>query len=301
MIHVDNLRASYGRFKAIKGVSFDVADGKSLALWGPNGAGKTTIIRCLLGHIRSKGKVSIAGYNIHKHGRASRRMIGYVPQELAFYDDFRVIESFFFFARIKHESRQRVLGLLEQVGLAEHRKKRVRQLSGGLKQRLALGLALLGDPPLMILDEPTSNLDTQARDGFAAMLNDLRASGKTMLFTSHRLEEVQLLADEVLVLEEGKVRASCEPSGLVEAAGLHMAIKVCVPCEQIDKAMETLASHGYAPQRNCTGLLVQVRPDRKARPLGVLERAGVHVEDFEITGVEHDGPGQVGNMQEVTK
>ena len=288
MIQVEDLRAWYGRFKAIKGVSFAVESGQSLALWGPNGAGKTTIIRCLLGHIRCKGKVSLAGYSIRKRGRTARRMVGYVPQELAFYDDFRVLESFYFFARLKRESRSRAGELIANVGLEGHTRKRVRELSGGLKQRLALGLALLGDPPLLILDEPTSNLDTEARDGFASMLNRLREDGKTLLFTSHRLDEVQMLADHVLVLESGTIRCRCEPSGLVEAAGLQTAIKVCVPNEQIDLAMATLKDNGYAAARNCTGLLVHVRPDRKALPVGVLERSGVRVEDFEVTGVESD-------------
>ncbi|HEY7120907.1 MAG TPA: ABC transporter ATP-binding protein [Tepidisphaeraceae bacterium] len=205
MIQIDQVRKRFGRARVLDGVSFDVLAGQSIALWGSNGAGKTTLIRCLLGLIDFEGSIRVAGLDVRREGKRVRRLLGYVPQELAFYDDFRVIEAARYIARIRGADAGDCEPGLQSLGLLDHARKRVRELSGGMKQRLALAVALLNDPPVLVLDEPTSNLDSAGRGSLMELLVGLKAAGKTILFISHRPEEVRGLADRVLTLESGRV------------------------------------------------------------------------------------------------
>ena len=205
MIQIADVRKRFGRARVLDGVSFDVLAGQSVALWGSNGAGKTTLIRCLLGLIDFEGDIRVAGLDVRCDGKRVRRLLGYVPQELAFYDDFRVIEAARYLARLRGADVSECEAGLADVGLLAHARKRVRELSGGMKQRLALSIALLNDPPLLVLDEPTSNLDSAGRQSLMKLLLQLKAAGKTILFISHRPEEVRGLADRVLTLEAGRV------------------------------------------------------------------------------------------------
>jgi len=298
MIRVEALVTKYGRFRAVDGLSFTVAPGESVALWGPNGAGKTTIIRSLLGQVRCKGVIRIGGRDARRHGKSARRAVGYVPQELAFYDDFGALEALRFFARLKRAPADRAPVILDTVGLTGHGRKRIRELSGGMKQRLALALALLADPPLLILDEPTSNLDAEARASFLSLLQSLRADGKAILFSSHQVGEVQGLADRVLLLEAGKLRRVCNAEEFTDAAGVRCGVKLFLEQEQIAAAVEALTEAGYQARRNCTGVNVEAPSHEKALPIGVLASRGITVRDIEVL-TEHTGVGvgQVGGEQ----
>jgi ABC-type multidrug transport system ATPase subunit len=290
MITITHLTKTFGRLTAVNDVSFHMPPGEALALWGPNGAGKTTIIRCVLGLLRYRGGISVAGHDVRRAGKACRRAIGYVPQELAFHADFRVLEALHFFARLKRVSRSRPAAVLDEVGLTEHGRKRIGELSGGMKQRLALAIALLADPPLLVLDELTSNLDRAAQSAFLAKLCELKAVGKTILFASHRLEEVELLADRVLGLDEGKLDFECRPSELAETAHLRCVLKLHVGEDVIERAVETLRARKYSVTRNGTGLLVDVAASDKAGPIQVLLRAQIPVRDFDVAGDRIDSP-----------
>ena len=164
------------------------------------------------------------GQDGRKAGKAARRAIGYVPQEVLL-SDWHVEATLHFFCRLKKADANRIPGLLQKLGLTEHAQKSVPALSGGLRQRLALALALLADPPVLLLDEPTANLDTQARWDYLALLAELRAEGKTILFASHRLEEVEALADRVLLLQQG------EMIGLIPVDELRPRIQTEIPGE----------------------------------------------------------------------
>jgi ABC-type multidrug transport system ATPase subunit len=205
MIQIAGVRKRFGRARVLDGVDFDVLAGQSVALWGSNGAGKTTLIRCLLGLIDFEGDIRVAGLDVRRDGKRVRRLLGYVPQELAFYDDFRVIEAARFLARLRGADVAACEAGLADVGLHAHARKRVRELSGGMTQLLALCVALLNVPRLLVLDEPTSNLDSAGRRSLMELLLQLKAAGKTILFISHRPEEVRGLADRVLTLEAGRV------------------------------------------------------------------------------------------------
>jgi len=212
MIRVADVSMRFGRARALDGVSLEVARGEAVALWGANGAGKTTLIRCVLGLLRYTGCVEVAGLDARAHGKRVRKLIGYVPQEIGFFDDMRVGESIRFFARLKAAPFDDVERELDRVGLAGHGRKRVRELSGGMKQRLALAVALLGDPPVLVLDEVTASLDALGRDGFVHLLERLSGEGRTMLFSSHRVDEVTTLAHRVVTMDLGKIIGMCAGS-----------------------------------------------------------------------------------------
>jgi ABC-2 type transport system ATP-binding protein len=282
MITFDHVTKRYGKTVAVNDLSLAVPAERALALWGPNGAGKTTLIRCLLGLLRYDGQIRIGGLDAYRQGRAARRLLGYVPQEIALYPDLSVLDTAHFFARLRQASAATVQPILTQVGLDEHATKAVGALSGGLKQRLALGLALLGDPPVLVLDEPTSNLDRASRDDFLALLGTVRSAGKTVLYTSHRLEEIERLADEVIVMHDGRIATRCPASELAQRLGLRRTVKLHIAPESLDLALSVLQADGYAARRNGRGVLVDVAADAKAAPIQLLGRAAIPVSDFEM-------------------
>ncbi len=283
MIRAANVSKRFGNLTAVDDLSFDVAAGQAVALWGANGAGKTTALRCLLGLLPFEGSVSIAGIDVQKQGKAARSLMGFVPQELNFHDDMSVAETLTFYARLKKVPTGFDFSpLLERLELMPHIKKPVHDLSGGLKQRLALALALLADPPILILDEPTANLDIRAREDFLLLLHDLKVGGKTLAFSSHRLEEVTALADRVLLMEAGVLIVDAAPQELEKRLGWESTLHLYLAQPAIDPALEILTAYGMPVSRNGRGVRVQVKPGDKGRVLRMLHEAGVEIEDFTI-------------------
>ncbi|MGP1346112.1 MAG: ABC transporter ATP-binding protein [Phycisphaerales bacterium] len=282
MIQATSVIKKFGRVAAVDDVSFDLNDGASLALWGSNGAGKTTLIRCMLGVIRFKGRISIAGLDVRRSGKRARSLIGYVPQELAFHDDARLASAMSFFATLRRARNASAVKALAAVGLQGHERKRVRDLSGGMKQRLALAIALLSDPPIVVLDEPTSNLDASGRGEVVETLQRLKAAGKTLVFASHRPDEVIALADRVLVLERGTLMRDTTPAAIWPSASGVRTVRLFLRDASEDLAARVLREAGHAVNLNGHGLCVAVPRDSKAAPMGDLARASIHVRDFEI-------------------
>jgi nitrous oxidase accessory protein len=246
-ISAQRVSKRFGSHVVLKEVSFDIQPGESLALWGANGAGKTTLIKSLLGVHNFDGEITLAGHDVRRQGRQVRQLIGYVPQELAFVD-LSARAALTFYARLKKVDAQRVEDLLKQVGLSEHADKALGALSGGMKQRLALAAALLADPPVLILDEPTANLDAAARADFIALVADLRSSGKTIVFSSHRMDEVQALADRVLMLKDGVSQGTFTVNELLEHLGEPVTLRVQIEAAQLPDVVEKLKQVGLSGQ-----------------------------------------------------
>lgn len=283
MITVTNLSKTFGKLTAVDQLSFTVQTGEAVAFWGANGAGKTTAVRCLLHLIPFDGQIIINGLDVRRQGKEVRRQVGFVPQELNFHDDLTVAETLTFYGRLKKlPAGYDFTPLLAQLDLSPHLPKRVQNLSGGLKQRLALALALLADPPILILDEPTANLDIRAREDFLLLLHRLKEQGKTMVFSSHRLEEVTALADRILLLEAGKLVIDAPPHQLEQQLGWETSLHLYLPQQIIEPALVTLTAHGLPVSRNGRGVRVQVKPGQKGEALRVLHEAGISVEDFTV-------------------
>jgi ABC-2 type transport system ATP-binding protein len=216
-IAVRDLHKSYGAHEVLRGVSLEIEEGEVFGLLGPNGAGKTTTVEILEGYRRrDDGEISVLGFDPERGERELRRRIGVVLQSSSIYPNLTVIENLSLFAGYypAHRDPDEVI---ELVGLAEKRNSRVRTLSGGQKRRLDLGLALVGDPELIFLDEPTTGFDPGARRAAWETIRSLRGLGKTILLTTHYLDEAEQLADRLAVLREGQIVSLGAPRELAGA------------------------------------------------------------------------------------
>jgi ABC-2 type transport system ATP-binding protein len=218
-ISVRDLRKSYSGLEALRGVSFEVAPGEVFGLLGPNGAGKTTTVEILEGYrARDAGEVSVLGHDPGSAPRELRERIGVVLQQSESPAHLTVREVHRMYAGYYAQPRA-VDEVIELVGLAEKRDARVKTLSGGQKRRLDLGIALVGDPDLVFLDEPTTGFDPAARRSAWEMIRALRTLGKTILLTTHYLDEAQQLADRVAVIRSGQIVALGAPADLIGNTG----------------------------------------------------------------------------------
>jgi ABC-2 type transport system ATP-binding protein len=218
VVSVRGLTKSYGEFEALKGIDFELRAGEVFGLLGPNGAGKTTTIEILEGYRkRDAGDAEVLGVDPATAGPDWRGRIGVVLQSSAMYENLTVEEQLAQFAGY-YEHPRPVDDVIELIGLDEKRGTRARRLSGGQRRRLDLGLALIGDPELIFLDEPTTGFDPGARRRAWETIRSLRALGKTILLTTHYLDEVEQLADRVAVLREGRIVASGTVQELVGGA-----------------------------------------------------------------------------------
>jgi ABC-2 type transport system ATP-binding protein len=216
-VTVDGLRKSYGGVEAVRGVTFEIDSGEVFGILGPNGAGKTTTVEILEGYReRNAGSISVLGEDPAEAGRDWRGRIGVVLQSSATYAELTVRELLELFAGY-YDRPLAVDDVVELVGLGEKRDARVRTLSGGQKRRVDLGIALVGDPELLFLDEPTTGFDPGARRRAWETIRSLRALGKTILLTTHYLEEAERLCDRVAVLAEGRIAALGRPGELTGA------------------------------------------------------------------------------------
>jgi ABC-2 type transport system ATP-binding protein len=214
-VSVETLTKSYGGLEAVREISFEIGTGEVFGLLGPNGAGKTTTVEILEGYRkRDGGTVRVLGEDPERAGTEWRQRIGVVLQSSAVYTTLSVREMLALFAGYYREPRP-VDEVVELVGLTAKRDARIQTLSGGQARRLDLGLALVGNPELIFLDEPTTGFDPGARRAAWETIRALRALGKTILLTTHYLEEAEQLSDHVAVLREGRIVAHGRPAELM--------------------------------------------------------------------------------------
>ena len=208
LIKVDHVTKKYGRFKAVRDASFTADRGEIHAVLGPNGAGKTTLFRCMLGLLNFEGSITVDGNDVRKGGKWIRGQVGYLPQHSSPYDDMSVEANLKFYAGLKGINSNRVEESLKEIRLTRFRDRKAGALSGGMKQRLMLGISQLSDPPILILDEPTANLDVQGQLEFRQLLGEILDKGKCVLVSTHLLREaheIRLFKGHVLVVNKGRV------------------------------------------------------------------------------------------------
>jgi ABC-2 type transport system ATP-binding protein len=233
VITTDNLHKHYGDIHAVDGISFEIQQGEIFGLLGPNGAGKTTTINVLCTYTEpTAGEVVVAGHSVTAEPEAVKRAIGVVPQDIALYPDLNALENLRFFGRMydipKARLEQRIADLLQLVGLTEHARRRVEHYSGGMKRRLNLAVGLLSEPRFLMLDEPTVGVDPQSRNAIFENIHALNQEGLTILYTTHYMEEAELLCHRVAIMDEGRIIALDTPQNLINTLGtglIHIGVK----------------------------------------------------------------------------
>ena len=255
------LRKSYGGFEAVGGVDFEVYRGECFGFLGPNGAGKTTTMKMIYGAaLPTGGELTVAGLDIRREERAVKRRLGVVPQENNLDEDLKVRENLLVYGRYydmpKKEALRRTEELLEFVELTEKADDEVGHLSGGMKRRLLIARALINDPEIVVLDEPTTGLDPQARHLVWERLRRLTSEGKTLILTTHYMEEAAQLCDRLVVMEDGGIVAQGSPRELVERYVSPEVLELRAGPEVLERLLPIVEGHSDAVERAGDALLV---------------------------------------------
>jgi ABC-type multidrug transport system ATPase subunit len=283
MIHVHGLTKRYGAITAVDDLSFEVEDGETFALVGPNGAGKTTTLKVLLGLARpDAGRVTLGPGSRTPADPVARHALGYVPQRVEFPPGRTVREVLGFFAELRGLPDGAVDRALERVGLTALGARRASELSGGYTQRLSLAQALLGDPSLLVLDEPTASLDPEATWEFRTLVEQLRREGRTIVLSSHLLGEVERIADRVLILVGGRRAALERLTDLRARQVAATRLRIELRDGAAAAAEAALARLGLACEREADhAVLVEGANGDGVAALEALRAAGVPVRSFE--------------------
>ncbi len=221
---VKDLHKSFNDFKAVNGVTFSINKGEIFGLLGPNGAGKTTTIRMLSTVLEpDSGEITIGGHTLSREAEAIRSIIGVCPQELALYEDLSAMDNMVFFGRMAglngKDARTQAMANLELMGLEDRAKGKVAKFSGGMKRRINLAIALMGNPQLLFLDEPTVGIDPQSRNNIFDNIHGLQEKGMTILYTTHYMEEADRLCQRIAVMDGGQIIAMDTPYQLKSQLG----------------------------------------------------------------------------------
>ena len=275
----------YGPIHAVDGVDLEVRSGELFGLIGHNGAGKSTMFKMMLGLIPlTAGEIRIDGAPVPGSDfRAVRRKVGYLPENVVLYDNLTGTETLDFFARLKGVSPAQNAALLERVGLMHAAKRRVREYSKGMRQRLGFAQALLGKPRILFLDEPTSGLDPEAIRGFYAILRQLKGEGVTMVITSHILAEIQERVDRLAIMAAGKVQATGTVQALREQMDLPLWFDVRVAPEDFEAVRNALGGLPVGAIEARDGhIAVQCARDAKMAVIAALATLNGKVRDLTV-------------------
>ena len=242
-IEVKSLYKSFGDLKAVEDVSFEVQKGEIFSLLGPNGAGKTTTLSMLSCLLRpDEGDAMILGHSIRKDAMGVKSVLGVVPQEIALYEDMSARENLTFWGKMYGlrgaALKSRVNEVLEVIGLTDRAKEYIKKYSGGMKRRVNIGIALLHNPQVIYMDEPTVGIDPQSRRSILDSVLSLKKEGTTVLYTTHYMEEAQELSDHIAIMDNGKLIASGTHEELVKIVGAMDRITVTINTESA-KVLET--------------------------------------------------------------
>ncbi len=283
MIEIKELTKRFGSFKAVDGISLEIRQGETFALLGPNGSGKSTTLRCLVGlTVPSDGQILVNGVDVREQPRQARRLMSYLPQRMSFPENLTAREILEFYSKLRKIPVGRVDNLLSgsRFDFNGFANKAIGEFSGGMVQRLGLAVACLPDAPVLVLDEPTVGLDPNGSIQFREFLKTLKREGKTIIFASHVLDDVEQLADRVAILVGGRIVALESIQGLQERLICHCRMRV-VMSEPSPRWIE-LALQSGAQQAVIEGdsLVISSLPEHRLGVLKALESAGGKVARF---------------------
>lgn len=282
VIVVENLTRRFGEFVAVDHINFEVKPGEVIGYLGPNGSGKTTTIRMLLGLLKpSDGKATVLGYDVFKQSEEIRARVGYMSQKFAIYDDLTTLENLTFYGGVYGiNDKARIQHTLELVGLKGHENTLTRDMSTGWRQRLSLGIALVHEPKLLFLDEPTSGVDPTARRAFWDLIYELAEGGVTILVTTHYMDEAEY-CERVAVMRDGKLLAMDTPTNLKKSIITGDVWEVYV--HPLERGMDILSAMPGVDRVGLAGDHLRVISSQveKDAMQSLLSREGLSVEKIE--------------------
>lgn len=284
VVAIEAASKRYGRLVALENVSLDLKTGEAVALIGHNGAGKTTLMKLVLGLIRpSAGTVRVLGEDpAGPRGVQGRQHLGFLPESVSFHGAMTGAELLAFYARLKGARREANAALLERVGLAEAAGRRVATYSKGMCQRLGLAQALIGEPNLLLLDEPNSGLDPESRAQVFGTIEDLRRQGATILLSTHALAEIERRIDRVALLHHGRLLAVGSLAELRSELALAMTARLTVRACTTESVLSVTSAYARTIERSRNSLVLAIDPADKPRFVQDLSRLGPALEDLEI-------------------
>ncbi|MEC7872742.1 MAG: ABC transporter ATP-binding protein [Candidatus Neomarinimicrobiota bacterium] len=283
-INIKGLKKTYNGTKALKGINMEIAEGEFFGLLGPNGAGKTTTINILTGLVRKdEGETMIFNRDTVNDYRFTRKQVGIAAQEFT-QDWFFPLDKLLLFQAgyygiNKKDATDLVESLLERLGLQDKRNARIRQLSGGMKRRFQIAKALVHDPKILILDEPTAGVDVELRHELWEYFSDLHKEGKTILLTTHYIEEAELLCDKVAIIDSGKVISKGSPKELIgkdSVSGITVFLS-----EVFDDSENVLNSFTYNKEDKRLHFTTQDPENDMPIIISLLSSAGAHIQRIE--------------------
>lgn len=281
IVCLENFEKRYGEIHAVKGVELEIYPGEAFVLLGSNGCGKSTILRAIAGlHAPSAGTVEVAGHDVSREPLATKQHLAYLPQRIEFPPLLTGREILEFYAGLKGVESGRVEEALEFINLVTHADRATKGYSGGMLQRLALGITYLKDVPLLLLDEPTLNLDPTGMRRFRQWIHEVRDRGVTVVFTSHILQESLRLADRVAVMSQGEVVKILEVGGFRERVVAATVVRVVV--DRLTEAMIEAAHRAGATEdnRNEKSYTFKAPPERRQKVIRAMEDAGGLIEEL---------------------
>lgn len=291
LLEVSHLRKSFDGRAAVDDLSFSVEAGEIFGLLGPNGAGKSTAMMIIAGLLPADaGNVRIDGQSWNGHHAGQKLFLGLVPQELAVYPDLTGRENLEFFGKIYGlrggRLRERVDNVVEQIGLAEHARRYVREYSGGMKRRLNFGAGLLHEPRLLILDEPTVGVDPQSRAHLLDSVRKLAADGMTVIYASHYMDEVETICHRVAIIDQGKLLRLGTRQELLDGEGSNIEVRVAAPAAAVRDRTVGLADVEPSNGRECRVVLRRDRGGASAtkRLAAVIDRLAA--DQLELLAIE---------------
>ncbi|MCI0387545.1 MAG: ABC transporter ATP-binding protein [Acidobacteria bacterium] len=283
MIRVEHLTKQFGDFTAVSDVSFEINEGETFALLGPNGSGKTTMLKCMVGLLLpTAGEITVSGRDIRRNQREAKSLISYLPQRVSFHESLTAREILKFYCELRKIPHSRIDQVLagSRFNFNGFTDKPVSKFSGGMVQRLGLAVACLPDAPVLILDEPTISLDPEGAIRFREFLATLKRDGKTIVFSSHVLADVEQLADRVAVMVGGKLAALESVEALREGLmnGCRMRVVLEQPCQRWIETVRSAGAETASLEGN--SLVITSRPEDRLRILRAIEAGGGHIARF---------------------
>ncbi len=290
VLECEGLVKAFDDLVAVDGVGFHIAEGETYGLLGPNGAGKTTSISMIAGILESDaGTVTVAGTEITTRTTEGKAKIGYVPQDIAIYPDLSARENLRFFGKLyglpKQSLDSRIDEVLEVIGLSDRGDDRTDEYSGGMKRRLNIGIGLLHEPTLLILDEPTVGVDPQSRNAILESVEQLGRRGTALLYTTHYMEEAERLCDRVAIIDGGKIRAEGTRRELVELVGQRDTVNLGVvgSAQRLVDALGAVEEiESITSTEGSVEILVEGASSLLPRILDIAQQAGVGISGVEV-------------------